>query len=650
MVRSKRTPVAPKNLLPAPSTWTVFLLFLLLTFYLHAQTSVPTLEVDYLSREPIVDGRLDNDLSQLPVRTFLLREKSDPKNPDTVVNYRIAYSAEYFYLYVEMDSPTYTCRDRGYQNGDGFSLVLGRPLPKDIPTNDYYVFGFSAQDDPARKWQKAMLWNRDYDARLDALGPEVRFAYLKQEGKVGFEVLLPWQVAYPYHPWMQKELGFNLFYVEAVGAEGNTIYSAFPDSNTQEQSDRYYLRLRFQQPTVLPQNGGLMVAKQNHVMEPGRIALEGLTWSADEVRPRVRMVLRQPGSPGAPAFESVVALAPGRGVRQYSLSFDRDVPPGTYSLRWSIEPGSSAGEVLVSMIPMNQWKEARFHLESSRRYISQGSAATLDFRIQEVAKTLREAKFYDPLSKVPKEIAEISHLIGDAERGTDTLANTRGYLRRGLRSADGTLQPYSMYIPEDLDRKRKYPLLVYLHGSSRDDTELSEVKFLQQVPEFLVLAPFGRGMSNFYLSEESRKDVLEAIADASDNYPVDPSRIVLSGFSMGGYGVYRMYDYAPSRFVALAVLGGEPSVDPGLQTKDDKPDYSNEKLLPVFSKVPIFIFHGRQDMNAPFKLTEHFVERLRPLNPRLVTLFVDGEGHHIGASEIKIFLGWLQRTIGAVVP
>jgi hypothetical protein len=52
--------------------------------------------------------------------------RRDPKNPDTVVNYRIAYSAEYFYLYVEMDSPNYTCRDRGYQNGDGFSVLLGR--------------------------------------------------------------------------------------------------------------------------------------------------------------------------------------------------------------------------------------------------------------------------------------------------------------------------------------------------------------------------------------------------------------------------------------------------------------------------------------------------------------------------------------------
>lgn len=84
--------------------------------------------MNYLAKEPTIDGKLDSDLSYLPVRNFQVREKSNPQNPDTAVNYRIAYNEQYFYLYVEMNSPTYICRDRGCQNGDAFSLVLGRPL------------------------------------------------------------------------------------------------------------------------------------------------------------------------------------------------------------------------------------------------------------------------------------------------------------------------------------------------------------------------------------------------------------------------------------------------------------------------------------------------------------------------------------------
>lgn len=92
------------------------------------KTKGPGFEVNYLAKEPTIDGKLDSDLSYLPVRNFQVREKSNPQNPDTAVNYRIAYNEQYFYLYVEMNSPTYICRDRGYQNGDAFSLVLGRPL------------------------------------------------------------------------------------------------------------------------------------------------------------------------------------------------------------------------------------------------------------------------------------------------------------------------------------------------------------------------------------------------------------------------------------------------------------------------------------------------------------------------------------------
>lgn len=53
----------------------------------------------------------------IPIRTL---GKSDPNNPETEANYRIAYSAQFFYLYVEAKAEQLTFRDRAYQNGDGF--------------------------------------------------------------------------------------------------------------------------------------------------------------------------------------------------------------------------------------------------------------------------------------------------------------------------------------------------------------------------------------------------------------------------------------------------------------------------------------------------------------------------------------------------
>lgn len=74
--------------------------------------------------------------------------------------------------------------------------------------------------------------------------------------KSGLSCWLPWTMTYPYHPWIMNETGFNLFYVQAIGAEESTFYSAFLDTASGEGSDRSYLKLHFAKPEVPPASGG----------------------------------------------------------------------------------------------------------------------------------------------------------------------------------------------------------------------------------------------------------------------------------------------------------------------------------------------------------------------------------------------------------
>ena len=53
-----------------------------------------------------------------------------------------------------------------------------------------------------------------------------------------------------------------------------------------------------------------------------------------------------------------------------------------------------------------------------------------------------------------------------------------------------------------------------------------------------------------------QEDIREAIADVCRHYPIDRSNIVLAGFSMGGYGVYRTHYETPGMYKALAVFCG----------------------------------------------------------------------------------------------
>ena len=76
-------------------------------------------EVEYISFEPNIDGKLDEEVSFLKQREFPLVFKYDDSKPVVHANYRIAYSTDFFYVYIEAEADNLVFRDRAYQNGDG---------------------------------------------------------------------------------------------------------------------------------------------------------------------------------------------------------------------------------------------------------------------------------------------------------------------------------------------------------------------------------------------------------------------------------------------------------------------------------------------------------------------------------------------------
>src|SRR5207302_4196848 len=136
---------------------------------------------------------------------------------------------------------------------------------------------------------------------------------------------------------------------------------------------------------------------------------------------------------------------------------------------------------------------------------------------------------------------------------------------RAYRSRiDGSVQPYAVSYPADYgrDRIKKWRLDVVLHGR---DTGLTEVKFLHEhaggkpVPadqSFVQLDIFGRGNNAYRWAGEV--DVIEAIDAfvlaerlAGRELLLDPARVVLRGFSMGGAGSWQLGLHSPSRWCVV---------------------------------------------------------------------------------------------------
>jgi predicted esterase len=128
-----------------------------------------------------------------------------------------------------------------------------------------------------------------------------------------------------------------------------------------------------------------------------------------------------------------------------------------------------------------------------------------------------------------------------------TSGNTPWMTQNGVRGfysrLDGSAQPYLLTMPDNYDpaATRTYRLDIFMHG--RDDTVL-EQQFMAKSPTGYTSKPFGAGSDRFMLQPYGRytnasrfageTDGLEAIASVQKNYPIDPNRMVMAGFSMGG--------------------------------------------------------------------------------------------------------------------
>jgi hypothetical protein len=146
------------------------------------------------------------------------------------------------------------------------------------------------------------------------------------------------------------------------------------------------------------------------------------------------------------------------------------------------------------------------------------------------------------------------------ESGAPSWPKRKGRLVRAYTSkVDGSVQPYGLVIPDSYDG-RPTRLDLVLHGRG---ATLNEVSFIaahdgsQPVPDsqnFIQLEVFGRTNNAYRWAGEA--DVFEALASVRQRYNVDPRRIVLRGFSMGGAGTWHVGLHHPGQWAATEAGAG----------------------------------------------------------------------------------------------
>ena len=223
--------------------------------------------------------------------------------------------------------------------------------------------------------------------------------------------------------------------------------------------------------------------------------------------------------------------------------------------------------------------------------------------------------------------------------------------------------PYNLLIPESLAENpeawkenpvgkvtSKYPLILFLHGAGErgvdNEKHIVHIKNLflnnknrKKYQAFVVApqCPDGRRWVEVNWSAESHsmpekpswamKHTMDLLNDLIKKYPVDTTRIYLTGLSMGGYGTWDVMARQPEKIAAAIPIcsGGD------------------EKMAEKIKDIPVWVFHGEKDKVVSVRRSQNMVEAIKNAggNPKYTEYKGVGQGSWIKAYNEKLLLEWM---------
>ncbi len=235
-------------------------------------------------------------------------------------------------------------------------------------------------------------------------------------------------------------------------------------------------------------------------------------------------------------------------------------------------------------------------------------------------------------------------------------ASMKAYLRKEFTWEGNTL-PYRVLYPENYDKSKKYPLILFLHGAGErgSDNEkqlvhgaklfLNEanrkaypaIVVIPQCPEnsFWATVNIDRSAQPFKITFDYNTPpnwplvaANELVKRISNEEAVDKSKVYVTGLSMGGMGTFEsVYRYPELYAAALPICGG-----------GDAQHYDKR-----VGKTAFWIFHGADDSVVDVKLSREMRDKLKALKVENKYSEYPGVNHNSwdNAFAEPEFLSWM---------
>jgi predicted esterase len=603
---------------------------------------------------------VDGDLSDWnAVQDIAINKAPDGREiaatADISVAARFAYDTENFYAAVKVLDDTFEFPNRSWRYGDGFYLTFVHPSPE--KSNLFYTFGVSLEKEKKTR----VLVNRDgqYFPPHPLRDFELEIIQQIEEKTLTYELAIPWDYLLPLKPLFHETWGLNLIYVDRDNEQRENILQLFPDQN-------------YDSELIDKRKGALVTFIPHTPKEPEFQSMMSSNFYYDDAAKIIRLAAHSPYdtsgwkvryimTSGGKNLDETKDIELEKGITQITY----ELPEGAYSTgAYDITSGvfNDKGALRYNqnhtfyVLNRNKEKEWASKLEEFKTIERAGeveavenSLPNLEIRLDWVKEYMRNAPPFASFDRLDEWQEEIDLLIEQLAEGKPALFPKGSVARLAHRSKiDNTLQPYSLYVPQGYLEDEPIPLLVTLHGSGVDEQQLilsvarlhSLYRSRKRTGTMMVMAPQARGLSDWYTGR-SGEDVIECIAHVRKLYNIDEERIVLDGFSMGGYGAWRIGLLHPELFRALIIRSGAIKPPPPIQGEN-----IIELLDRVKTKVPpVLILHGDKDNAVPVENASRAVEKLKELGIKHRYIEVKGAAHS-GYERWDELFRWLNDVLG----
>lgn len=173
-------------------------------------------------------------------------------------------------------------------------VTIAKPKPNNEPADEYYDLACSAVNKQQLEWTRRIFWNYNVDKIFIRTSGETRHQFSEGDGKIRFELYLPWKDIRPSHPWLSEGIGFNITFCKATEPDG-TNYFQIVDEDLRSLTKRNYTLLKFQKPELKGEPQTFVSFDSGHIEQGSPIKARIVTVASNSGMQSIRFSMDRGG-------------------------------------------------------------------------------------------------------------------------------------------------------------------------------------------------------------------------------------------------------------------------------------------------------------------------------------------------------------------